>query len=154
MGATVDFVVACIFYMNKSGFTLVELIIVIAIIAILITMSIASFGTITKRSRDTRRKSDIEQVRSALEAYRANNKFYPNTGSGSYAEITTLPLEPAYISDIPDDLNTTVHYYYKATNLVSGNYYGYCLSALVETVGTLATGCTANTGQNYTVSNP
>lgn len=87
------------------GFTLMELLITVSIIAILISIGIASYSTINKQSRDTKRKSDIEQIRSALEMYRADNSAYPNVGSGSWTAASDLStaLATTYILAIPSD---------------------------------------------------
>ena len=63
---------------NNFGFTLIELLVVISIIGILAGMVVASFTSSQKQSRDTARKSDLSQYRTALEAYaNKNNGFYP-----------------------------------------------------------------------------
>ena len=54
----------------KKGFTLIELLIAVSIIAILISIGVVSYGSVNKRSRDAKRKGDIEQLRSGLEMYR------------------------------------------------------------------------------------
>lgn len=67
----------------NRGFTLIELLVVMAIIGILAALALTSFNTAQKNSRDTRRKSDLQQYRNALEAYASNNKgVYPSSGGG------------------------------------------------------------------------
>ncbi len=147
---------------RHKGFTLVELLISVSIIAILIAIGIASYSTINKQSRDTKRKSDIEQVRSALEMYRAENGFYPSAGSGSWvnASDATLGLasylSPTYISAIPKDTKNVSPYIYeyKATGLSNGKYYGYCIGATLESSVPTTNTCTPDTGFNYGVKNP
>ncbi|MDN5819525.1 MAG: prepilin-type N-terminal cleavage/methylation domain-containing protein [bacterium] len=66
----------------KSGFTTVELIVVIVIIAILATIVIVAYpGYQTKINNDTRR-SDLSQISAALKAYAQRNNNYIETGSG------------------------------------------------------------------------
>lgn len=150
---------------KKSAFTLIELLISVSIIAILIAIGIASYSTLNKQSRDTKRKSDIEQIRSALEMYRAENGHYPSGGcvgaTCAFADALVLASElvSTYIPAIPLDPKTgtteAYEYEYKATGLSSGEYYGYCLSATLETQDFSDT-CTPDTsnGQNYGVKNP
>lgn len=63
---------------NLRGFTLVELLVTITILAILATISISIFFNLQKNSRDTKRKSDLATIQSALEQYHADQGFYPN----------------------------------------------------------------------------
>lgn len=63
---------------NKSkGFTIVELLIVIVVIAILATLVIVTFTGIQQRARDSQRQTDINAVDSHLEAYYAEHGDYP-----------------------------------------------------------------------------
>lgn len=62
----------------QRGFTLIELLVVIAIIGILAAVITVSFTSSQRQARDTQRKSDLTQFRTALESY-ANLKdgIYP-----------------------------------------------------------------------------
>ena len=79
----------------KKGFTLVELLVVIAIIAILSTLSVVALNSARAKARDARRLSDIKQIRTALEMYFDSNMAYPDPtasttiGTGSYACLTS-----------------------------------------------------------------
>lgn len=147
-----------------SGFSLVELLITVSIIAILISIGIASYATINKQSRDTKRKGDIEQVRAALEMYRANTGTYPAAGGGSWvvassATDATAGLTPylvsTYIPAIPTDPKASQTYMYIATNPSGGNYYGYCVSVQTESDNPPDT-CTVTlpTDHTYGLKNP
>ena len=94
-------------FRNEFGFTLIELLVVIGIIGILTAISTIAYSSVTKNSRDQRRKVDIEQVRSALEMYRSNqvNANYPTNSqyfSGNATTYTSV-LEPNYIAKLPSD---------------------------------------------------
>src|SRR5687767_307098 len=85
---------------NKTikGFTFIELLVVVTIIAILTTVAAVSYTSTTKRSRDAKRLADLEQIRSALELCRAENGAYPaNITSGVICGGET------YLSPIPTD---------------------------------------------------
>ncbi|MBI2195693.1 MAG: type II secretion system protein [Candidatus Levybacteria bacterium] len=62
---------------REKGFTLVELLIVIAIIGVLTTLLMANFIGVRQRARDAQRKSDLRQIQSALELYRSDQGSYP-----------------------------------------------------------------------------
>lgn len=132
-----------------------EILIVIAIIAVITAVGVVSYSSVNKRSRDAKRKSDIEQLRIALEMYRAENGYYANTGSGSYTDASGLSatLVSTYIPAIPTDPKTGGAYWYQATNVSGGNYYGYCLSTNLESENPSDT-CTPYSGYNYGVKNP
>lgn len=142
----------------KKGFTLIEILISISIIAVLTAVGIVSYVSINRNARDAKRRGDIEQIRSALEFYRSDKGYYPSRGDGIFIAASDLLLVTDmtnYIAAIPSDpKGDTNPYMYKATNLsaTTGQYYGYCLSALIE--GTGLTSCTAYTGYNYGVKNP
>lgn len=57
----------CSSFERVKGFTLVELMVVIAIIAILSTIGFGVYGTVQKAGRDAKRKADIDAIASALE---------------------------------------------------------------------------------------
>jgi prepilin-type N-terminal cleavage/methylation domain-containing protein len=63
-----------------KGFTLIELIVVMAILAIITGGLLGNFVNSQKKGRDARRRSDLKQVQNALEAYaNDHNGLYPET---------------------------------------------------------------------------
>ena len=65
------------FIIRKSaGFTLIELLVAIGIIGILASFLLANFVGVRQRARDGVRKSDLRQMQSALEMYRADQGQY------------------------------------------------------------------------------
>jgi prepilin-type N-terminal cleavage/methylation domain-containing protein len=66
----------------SKGFTLVELLIVIAIISLLASMILSSLNTAQAKARDTRRQMDLDQVVKALSLYYAKNGDWISTASG------------------------------------------------------------------------
>ena len=73
----------------SRGFTLIELLVVIAIIGILITVGAVSYQRAVRLSRDSKRKTDLEQIRQALETYR------PKTVSTLALPAGRVPCRPA-----------------------------------------------------------
>lgn len=118
----------------KKGFTLIEVLVAVTIIAVLVSIGVVSYTSVNKRSRDAKRKGDIEQIRSALEMYRADIGYYPNINNGSWTNAAGLSavLVPTYIPAVPSDPKSTQTYRYKETNISGSNYYGYCLTAYLE----------------------
>ncbi len=67
----------------KRGFTLVELLIVIAILSILSTIGVANFQSARIKARDVGRKSDLQSISKSLEAYVNDHRSYPlSNGDG------------------------------------------------------------------------
>lgn len=110
----------------RHGFTIVELLIVIVVIAILAAITIVAFNGIQQRARDSERTSEIAAVQKALELYRADNDAYPSVGTDNVGyNLSTLAtaLVPTYISSIPSDPNTSLtNYQYVRGTAASGAY--------------------------------
>jgi len=64
---------------TRRGFTLIELLVVIAIIGVLSSVVLASLSAARAKSRDSRRISDIEQIRLSLELFFDAFQSYPST---------------------------------------------------------------------------
>jgi prepilin-type N-terminal cleavage/methylation domain-containing protein len=66
----------------KGGFTLIELMIVIAIIGVLSGLITTSINNARAKGRDARRKHDLIQIRTALNLYYDKYNNWMRTGSG------------------------------------------------------------------------
>ncbi|OGG41894.1 hypothetical protein A2837_01630 [Candidatus Kaiserbacteria bacterium RIFCSPHIGHO2_01_FULL_46_22] len=66
----------------KAGFTLVEVLVVIAIITVLMSIVFASVSESRKKARDSKREADIQQVAAALQVWATANGRYPSTAEG------------------------------------------------------------------------
>ena len=125
----------------KKGFTLIEILIVITIIGILTTLGTMSYVTSLKAARDTRRKTDLEQIRQALESYRSTSGIYPVASPGISA------LKPSYMTTIPTDPSTSASYGY--LNPTSTTY---SLCTKLENSSSTLTACASP--YTYEVQNP
>jgi len=63
----------------QAGFTIIELLIVIAIIAILAGLVLNNFQGAQAKARDTQRVTDVNNIHTKLEEYYGDNNGYPNT---------------------------------------------------------------------------
>lgn len=95
-------------YMNRTerGFTLIELLVVIAIIAILAALILAALTSAQKGSRDSKRRSDVNQIKTAAVQYQADNNTYPaavnvNLDAGNGAISPTFIGSGAYLAQAP-----------------------------------------------------
>lgn len=63
---------------NKRGFTLVELILVVVIVAILVGIAVLAFGTPGENAKHARIRSDIETLSTATQKYYADTGSWPS----------------------------------------------------------------------------
>ncbi len=94
---------------KQSGFTIIELLIVIAIIGILATLVLTNFQGAQAKGRDTVRKSDINSLYQKLEEYYNENGTYPNVAVTSANASTLFPgIDAEAVKDADgDDISTT-----------------------------------------------
>lgn len=162
--------------LSKKGFTLIELLVVIAIIGLLATFIVASFTSAQAKSRDARRKADMDAIKKALELFKNDTSGaakYPNTTTGSLVAgnyIRVVPTDPS---------STTTVYVYTPLTSAGGACAGGGDTPVAASAGTCQTytlvicleneadpnanqpvvACTppgqaANSGAVYTVRNP
>lgn len=97
-----------------SGFTIVELLIVIVVIAILAAISVVAYTGIQNRARDSQRMTGMKSIERALELYRVDNGSYPTCSNSVYVPgITAVSacnmssiassLVPTYLPSLPTD---------------------------------------------------
>lgn len=109
---------------KQQGFTLIELIVSVTIIAVLTVVGVVSFSGTNKKARDSRRMADLENIRIALELYRQG------TGSSYPASLSSINVGTTYIQKIPTDPKYATEYTYQK---LTG--YTYTLQATVEDAG-------------------
>lgn len=104
---------------NKRAFTLIELLIVVAIIAILAAIAVPNFLEAQTRAKVSRAKADLRSLHLAVESYFVDNNRYPYSESINASiwmpaggsprlnpqnhEVGGLTSPIAYITTIPDD---------------------------------------------------
>jgi general secretion pathway protein G len=79
---------------RRSGFTLIEILVVIAVIAILAAIVAPNVFRHVGTAKDTAAQAQIEMLGSALDAYRLDNGRYPTTAQGLAALWEEPTLEP------------------------------------------------------------
>jgi prepilin-type N-terminal cleavage/methylation domain-containing protein len=121
---------------KHSGFTIVELLIVIVVIAILAAISIVAYNGIQQRARDSTRKSDINNLAKLLELHYVDRGSYTQPenratdystdGTNDWAADSDLRdlITGGYTSKLPVDPtnNATYYYSYEPWNAGDGSY--------------------------------
>ncbi|MBD3265200.1 prepilin-type N-terminal cleavage/methylation domain-containing protein [bacterium] len=91
----------------KQAFTLIELLIVVAIIGILAAIAVPNFLNAQIRAKVANTQSDMRSLHTALEQYRIDNNMYPPTpstaGNLRYARLAKLTSPVPYMSTVPLD---------------------------------------------------
>ncbi len=84
---------------HKRGFTLLELLVVISIIAILIGLSSVSYTTAQKKSRNSKRRGDMKAVQNGFEQYYSMNQGYiANCTTMASSLPQGLPVDPKNVA--------------------------------------------------------
>ena len=101
------------------GFTLIVLLVVISILGLILALSVYGMQEARRASLDSKRKADIEQIRGALEMYKADCGEYPqNLGTTIVGNGDSgCPISNIYLSTVPTDPNYPDRsYYYSQTS--------------------------------------
>ncbi|MGB3946268.1 MAG: prepilin-type N-terminal cleavage/methylation domain-containing protein [Candidatus Saccharimonadales bacterium] len=154
---------------KRTGFTIVELLIVIVVIGILAAIIVVAFGNVQQRSRDSKRLSDFVVLQKAVEMFKTDNGRYPYCGATEGATVTSCEVSglataliPRYIQRIPSDpFNVTNYQYFYARGYKKNGATGHSLTSSDQDYSmgahleAQACGCSAAWGSqiNYMVGN-
>lgn len=106
----------------KRGFTLIELMVVVAIIAILMAAGLVAFTNAQQASRNSRRRADMNAFAKAMEqAYTQAGGVYPTAAPTTYFPSGQVPADPKQGGGQPQ-----YNFTYAAGN-------GFCACAALET---------------------
>lgn len=86
------------------GFTIVELLIVIVIIAILAAITVVAYNGLQARANDSERISDLNAMSKALMQYHLENGSFPNTAPNPGSSTWEISSDPEFLIS----LNSTV----------------------------------------------
>jgi prepilin-type N-terminal cleavage/methylation domain-containing protein len=140
---------------TPNGFTLLELLVVISIIAIMMSVGFATFSTISQSARDSKRQADLSIVQGALGQYYADQGFFPHSNRVLFNEselsnctADNIPACPppgkekkVYLNNLPHDpnQNTQTPYLYIAlpfgcenSSSSTNKCNNYCIFAALE----------------------
>jgi len=132
-----------------GGFTLLELVVVIGIVALLVGIASVSYSAAQLRTRDARRKADLNAMKDALEQYYSATSFVYPTGDCTVAKTYLKSGWPV------DPIGGASYTYTGTTGCAAASY---CICAQLETTSggnASAANCTswAGNGAYYCVGN-
>ena len=139
----------------RAGFTIVELVVVIAVIGILATITVVSYGAWHKSTLSAQVKSDLNGAASAMESARTFNNAYPTTlpSTITASNGVTLTLSgggATYCIDGASTTDPTIVYYVDSTIKDKGALQGTCIGRPAQNLPATPTGLTiasVDTGQ-------
>jgi general secretion pathway protein G len=79
---------------KQQGFTLLEIMLVVTIIALLLGTAIYKLGGNVEYSRHVRVAADIQGINTQLKLYESMNGFFPTTDQGLQALVTQPDTDP------------------------------------------------------------
>lgn len=135
---------------NKKAFTLIELLIVIAIVGILSSSVLVNMNGARKRARDIKRIMEVSNIQSALEMYYAQYGKYPESDKAGCGNWDVGNVDSPFIPElqtflgkpVPRDMTKTGNcdgYFYYRYNEWSSDYYG-CSGRPFYVLGTVLDG--------------
>lgn len=120
----------------KKGFTLVELLIVIIIIAVLAAIAIPKFSNSSTRSRESSLRANLKLVRNAVDLFRADTGAFPASlaalsatasptaglnATGGTQSISTSDWRGPYLQAVPNDPVSSSAFSYGTGSTNTGN---------------------------------
>lgn len=105
---------------EEKGLTLVELLVVVAVLLVLVAIAIPNFLDARKRSTLSTSKGNLKSISTAIESYATDNDQYPvQTAAGDVTGISGS-INPTYIRPIPEDPSGGQYQY--QTNAAGNSY--------------------------------
>lgn len=93
----------------QRGFTLIEVLVVVVILAILAALVVPKIMNLPDHAKVVRAEQDVLSIQNAMDMYKLDNNFYPSTAQGIKALVTqpTTPPVPqnwqGYLKKMPVD---------------------------------------------------
>jgi len=116
---------------NQTGFTIIELVVVLSILAILSGVLVPRVSSHMRAARDARRLADIKMLRAAIEEYYADTGDYPVAGANSSyggwdvshdGGFIDVLQDEGYIDELKTDPVDDVTYHYRYYVYEKGSY--------------------------------
>jgi len=129
---------------NQKGFTLIELLVVIAIIGILASIVLVSLNDARNKGYDTEVKSEIAQIKNAMEMCYDNNNGTYGTECNDATKLGTTAIVPPGCSGTAYEIKTTAQGYKIYSTLCSDTTMSWCADSSGVSKATTTTIVTAS----------
>ena len=117
---------------SQEGFTLIEILIVVAIIGLLSSIILVGLGSFNARARDTSRITELRQTENGMALYYNKNQRYPDVVGDSWTSLTDALVGGGIgVTKVPNDPTSGQTYSYG----VSSDGQSYVLAATLEDSG-------------------
>lgn len=147
-------------YKNRMSFTLIELMIVMAIIAVLVGMILPRFKGMRDQANISKAQGEVRAIKTAIESYFIRNAAYPATSTTVCATYLTLATTYPRIleSNLYDPFGATATTEYRYIRSANGAYYvifsiGPNATANITGIGATGTVAPANRQDDVWTSN-
>lgn len=127
---------------TRAGFTLVELMVVISVIAVLATIVYANLGKANPKARDAERQADLRNLQTAIEQYKQKNGRYPVMGTDTDGDTFSsekdgmaayvVGLAPTFMTVLPKDTSRGSNLGYTYVSNAEGSSYKIMAVGTVE----------------------
>lgn len=112
------------FSKESQGFSLIELLVVISIMALLMALAAVSFSSAQRKGRDAKRRADMQAIQKGFEQYFADNNTYAacNTMGGSVTYFPAgLPSDPSPSQSYSSSCSVSAYCYCARLESGTGN---------------------------------
>lgn len=144
---------------HNSGFTLVELMVVMVILAVMASIMWSNFSNSVIKGKDSRRKQDLQSVAKSIELYYNDMRMYPTPSQVDWGQALVNPNSSSviYMQKLPSEVTGSDYpYCYQSDD---GSYYK--IYAKLENTNDTGPGvlsvpvsCGGKSGYNYGISSP
>ncbi|MBR3176048.1 type II secretion system protein [Candidatus Saccharibacteria bacterium] len=98
---------------NKQGFTIIEVVLVLAIAGLIFLMVFIALPALQRSQRDTQRRDDISRLATALTQFQANNGNLPldteGTSLSCYSSADKISDDPSTATSKPENFATNIN---------------------------------------------
>jgi len=145
------------FFTKKQGFTLIEILVVLAIIALLISVIVVSTGPQREKAKDAKRQTDIREIMNVMGMCYSDDGQYPDITVDASSIVTNTSIASSvktYLSPFPKD-SDGANYYGKANAVTPpATRQQYCIYAVLGAISPTTYFCASEKGVKSSTTAP